>query len=48
MQKKNNHLIIGLARYEVQVYLTAMTLNLKRMVKLLYGVSFKNPVPVMA
>ena len=38
----------GLARYEVQVYLTAMTLNLKRMVKLLYGVSFKNPVPVMA
>jgi len=37
----------GLARYEVQAYLTAITLNLKRMVKLLYGVSFKNPVPVM-
>ena len=38
----------GLARYEVQVYLTAMALNLKRMVKLVYGVNFRNPVPVMA
>lgn len=38
----------GLDRYEVQVLLTAMALNLKRMVKLLYGVNFKNPSPVMA
>jgi len=38
----------GLARYEVQAYLTAITLNLKRMVKLLYGVNFRNPVAVMA
>ena len=33
---------LGLARYRVQSYLTAMVLNLKRMVKLLCGVSFRN------
>jgi len=38
----------GLERYTIQAILTAMALNLKRMVKLLYGVNFKNPVPVMA
>ena len=38
----------GLDRYEIQALLTAMALNLKRMVKLLYGVNFKNPSLVMA
>jgi IS5 family transposase len=38
----------GLERYEIQTLLTAMALNLKRMVKLLYGVNFRNPVAVMA
>jgi len=38
----------GLERYEIQSLLTAMALNLKRMVKLLYGVNFRNPSPVMA
>jgi len=38
----------GLERYEVQAYLTAMALNLKRMVKLLYGVNFRNPAPILA
>lgn len=33
---------IGLVRNAIQSYLTAMALNLKRMVKLLYGVSFRN------
>lgn len=33
---------IGLVRNAIQSYLTAMVLNLKRMVKLLYGVSFRN------
>tara|TARA_B100000315_G_C14517819_1_gene560021 strand:+ start:154 stop:1278 length:1125 start_codon:yes stop_codon:yes gene_type:complete len=33
---------IGLVGNGVQSYLTAMVLNLKRMVKLLYGVSFRN------
>lgn len=36
----------GLERYEIQALLTAMALNLKRMVKLLYGVNFRNPSPV--
>jgi len=36
----------GLDRYEIQALLTAMALDLKRMVKLLYGVNFKNPSPV--
>ncbi len=42
---------VGLMRYEVQSYLTAMVLNLKRMVKLLHGVSFRNqgyPMPKAA
>ena len=38
----------GLERYAMQALLTAMALNLKRMVKLLYGVNFRNPAPVMA
>jgi len=38
----------GLERYEIQALLTAMALNLKRMVKLLYGVNLRNPSPVMA
>lgn len=38
----------GDERYRLQALLTAMSLNLKRMVKLLYGVNFKNPSPVMA
>lgn len=38
----------GLERYTIQVVLTAMALDLKRMVKLLYGVGFRNPSPVMA
>jgi IS5 family transposase len=33
---------LGLVRYQVQSYLTAMVLNLKRMVKLICGVSFRN------
>ena len=33
---------LGLVRYRVQSYLTAMVLNLKRMVKLICGVSFRN------
>ena len=33
---------LGLARYRVQSRLTAMALNLKRLVKLLHGVSFRN------
>ena len=33
---------LGLVRYRVQSCLTAMALNLKRLVKLLYGVSFRN------
>jgi IS5 family transposase len=37
----------GLERYAIQALLTAMALNLKRMVKLLYGVNFRNPAPVM-
>jgi len=38
----------GLERYTIQAVLTAMALNVKRMVKLLYGVGFRNPSPVMA
>ncbi len=33
---------LGLARYAIQGYLTAMALNLKRLVKLLFGVGFRN------
>ena len=38
---------LGLVRYEVQSYLTAMALNLKRLVKLLHGVSFRNQGSLM-
>ena len=38
----------GLEKYTIQALLTAMALNLKRMVKLLYGVNFRNPSTVMA
>lgn len=37
----------GLDRYRIQAELTAMALNLKRMVKLLYGVNFRNPTPAL-
>jgi IS5 family transposase len=33
---------LGLVKYALQAYLTAMVLNLKRLVKLLFGVSFRN------
>ena len=33
---------VGLAKFALQGYLTAIVLNLKRMVKLLFGVSFRN------
>ena len=36
----------GLERYEIQATLIAITLNLKRMVKLLYGVNLRNTAPV--
>lgn len=32
---------VGLVRFRVQAYLTALVLNLKRLVKLLYGVGFR-------
>lgn len=35
---------LGLARYTVQAYLTAVVLNLKRLVKLVAGVGFREPV----
>jgi hypothetical protein len=38
----------GLDRYRIQAELTAIALNLKRMVKLLYGVNFRNPAPILA
>ena len=34
----------GLVRYGVQAYLTATVLNLKRLVKLLAGVGFREPM----
>ncbi len=39
---------VGLLRYAVQGFLTAIALNLKRMVKLLTGVSFKGRARVLA
>jgi IS5 family transposase len=38
----------GAERYAIQTVLTAMVLNLKRMVKLLDGVNFRNPVPIIS
>ena len=34
---------LGLARYRLQAYLTALVLNLKRLVKLLHGLGFRQP-----
>ena len=34
---------LGLARYRLQAYPTALVLNLKRLVKLLYGLGFRQP-----
>jgi len=39
---------VGRLRYAIQAYLTAIALNLKRMVKLLTGVSFKGRARAMA
>ena len=39
---------VGRLRYAIQVYLTAIALNLKRMVKLLTGVSLKGQARAMA
>ncbi len=38
---------LGIWRYAIQAYLTAIALNLKRLVRLLAGVPFKSKVPVM-
>jgi IS5 family transposase len=38
---------VGRLRYAIQAYLTAIALNLKRMVKLLTGVSFKGRARAM-
>lgn len=35
---------VGLVRYAVQSYLTALTLNLKRIIKLVTGIGFREPV----
>jgi len=34
---------VGLARYRLQAYVTVLVLNLKRLVKLIYGVGFRQP-----
>jgi IS5 family transposase len=52
-EAKDNHGLrrcpyVGRLRYAIQAYLTAITLNLKRMVKLLTGVSFKGRARAMA
>ena len=52
-EAKTNHGLrrcryVGRARYAIQAYLTAIVLNLKRMVKLLTGVSFKGRARAMA
>ena len=38
---------LGIWRYAIQAYLTAIALNLKRLVRLLTGVPSKGKVPVM-
>jgi len=38
---------LGIWRYAIQAYLTAIALNLKRLVRLLTGVPFKGKVPAM-
>jgi IS5 family transposase len=52
-EAKRNHGLkrcryVGRLRYAIQAYLTAIALNLKRMVKLLTGVSFKGRARAMA
>ena len=37
---------VGLLRFGIQAYLTAIVLNLKRMIKILTNVSFKPPIYV--
>ncbi len=37
---------LGLWRYAIQAYTTAMALNLKRLVRFLTGVPFKGKIPV--
>jgi hypothetical protein len=39
---------LGLLRYRIQVYMTVLALNLKRMVKLLTGVNFKGSAKLSA
>ena len=39
---------MGLVRYAIQVFLTAMALNLKRLVMLLTGVPFKGRARALA
>ena len=39
---------LGWMRYAIQAYLTAIALNLKRMMKVLTGVSFKGDVTALA
>jgi IS5 family transposase len=39
---------LGWMRYAIQAYLTAIVLNLKRMVKLLTGVNFRGDVMAAA
>ena len=38
---------LGIWRHAIQAYLTAIALNLKRLVRLLTGVPFKGKVPAM-
>ena len=40
-------LYLGIWRYAIQVYLTAIALNLKRLVQSVTGVPSKGKVPVM-
>jgi IS5 family transposase len=40
----NRSRYVGLARHAIQVYLTSMVVNMKRMVKLLAGISFRGEV----
>jgi len=52
-EAKTNHGLrrcrsVGRLRYAIQAYLTAIVLNLKRMVKLLTGASFKGRARAMA
>ena len=52
-EAKENHGLrrcryVGWMRYAIQAYLTAIALNLKRMVKVLTGVSFRGDVTAIA